>query len=275
MPTMSVRTKMLSILAAAMTATALASAGPASAAAPIEGIWSFNGGKVGIQAQPDGTFVGTVVAPTKFSQCFHPVGEQMWTGITSQADGSYWGFHQWYFATEACVSNPTLGMTAWRVLKTSSGSRFLRVCFSEPGTASQPTIAPDGTTANASYGCADSALISSLPVVKPGQFEEVVTLPGGKTCFGPSRMRIRLRDPKNDPIKKAVVILRSGKLVRKAKLTRHGRKVTAIVSLKGLSAPSFTVVVKVTTVLGNHLAGKRTYRSCSKKIRPPHPHRLH
>jgi hypothetical protein len=264
--------KMLSILAAALMATALAGASSASAAAPIEGIWSFNGGKVGIQAQPDGTFVGTVVAPTKFSQCFHPIGEQMWTGIAPQADGSYWGFHQWYFASEACVPNPDLGMTAWRVLPTPNGSRFLRVCFSEPGTNLQPTIAADGTAAHATYGCADSALISSLPVVKPGQFEEVVTLPGSKTCFGRLRMRIRLRDPKNDPIKKVVVTLRSGKVHRRAKLKRHGRKVIATISLKGLSGGSFTVVVKVTTVLGNHLSGRRTYHSCPKRLRPPHPH---
>jgi hypothetical protein len=272
---MPVRTKTLSILAAALTAAALASAGPASAAAPIEGIWSFNGGKVGIQGQSDGTFLGTVVAPTKFSQCFHPAGEKMWTGIAPQADGSYWGFHQWYFASEACVPNPNLGKTAWRVLPTPGGSRFLRVCFSEPGTDLQPTIAPDGSTAHASYGCADSALISPLPVVKPDQFDEVATLPGNKTCFGALRMRIRLRDPKNDPIKKVVVTLRSGKTLRKAKLKRHGHRVIATVSLKGLSAGPFTVVVKVTTVLGNHLAGRRTYRRCPKRLRPPHPRHLH
>jgi hypothetical protein len=272
---MPVRTKSLSILAAALTAAALASPGAASAAAPIEGIWSFNGGKVGIQGQPDGTFLGTVVAPTKFSQCFHPVGEEMWTGIESQADGSYWGSHQWYFATEACIPNPNLGMTAWRVLPAPNGSRFLRVCFSEPGTNLQPKIAPDGAAAQAGYGCADSALISSLPVVKPGQFDEVVTLPGNRTCFGALRMRIRLRDPKNDPIKKVVVTLRSGKALRKAKLKRRGHRVIATVSLKGLPAGPFTVVVKVTTVLGNHLAGRRTYRHCPKKLRLPHPHHLH
>jgi hypothetical protein len=256
-------------------ATGLASAGTASATAPIEGIWSFNGGKVGIQAQGDGTFVGTVVAPTKFSQCFHPVGEQMWTGIAPQADGSYWGFHQWYFASEACVPNPNLGLTAWRVLRTATGARFLRVCFSEPGSSSQPTIAPDGTSAHATYGCVDSGLISPLPVVKPGQFGEYVTLPGNKTCFGRLRMRIRLVDPKNDPIKNVLVTLHSGKVVRKAKLRRHGRTVTATVSLKGLPAGSFTVVVKVTTILGNHLAGRRTYHRCAKRLAPPHPHHLH
>ncbi len=198
--------------------------------------------------------------------------EQIWTGIEPQGDGSYWGLHQWYFATEECVSNPTLGLTAWRVLHTASGSRFLRVCFSEPGSGSQPTIAPDGTAAHATFGCVDSALISPLPVVKPDQFGEQVTLPSNKTCFGRSQMRIRVRDPKNDPIKTVLVTLHSGKVTRRAKLKRHHAAVTATLSLKGLSAGTFTVTVKVVTVLGNHLAGKRKYHSCPKKLRPPHPH---
>src|SRR6202007_3412327 len=50
----------------------------------IEGVWSFNGGRVAIQAQAGGTFSGTVVAPTKFAQCPHPIGEQMWTDISQQ-----------------------------------------------------------------------------------------------------------------------------------------------------------------------------------------------
>jgi hypothetical protein len=262
------------LAAGALAATALVGAGTAGASAPIEGIWSFNGGKVGIQGQPDGTFVGTVVAPTKFSQCLHPAGEQIWTGIAPQADGSYWGFHQWYFASEACVPNPERGLTAWRVLRTQNGSRFLRVCLSEPGSSSQPAIAPDGTSAHATFGCVDSGLIAPLPVVKPGQFGEYVALPGNRICFGRLRMRIRVKDPKNDPIKAVVVTVRSGKVVRKAKLRRRRHGITATVSLKGLPASSFTVVVKVTTVLGNHFAGRRTYRSCPKKLHPPRPHHL-
>src|SRR5262245_43488001 len=83
---------------AALAAAALgAGAGSAGASAPIEGIWSFTGGRVGIQGQGHGTFVGTVVAPTRFADCTHEVGERMWTGITAESDGSYWGQHQWYY----------------------------------------------------------------------------------------------------------------------------------------------------------------------------------
>lgn len=262
----------LTALAAIMLAAGAASA---SADAPIEGIWSFSGGKVGIQEQGDGTLAGTVVAPTKFAQCYHPAGERMWTDMKLQPDGSYWGLHQWYIETDECVANPTLGHTAWRVLRTSSGARFLRVCFSEPGSPSQPTIAASGATDDATFGCADSALVSSLPVVTPAQLDQYVTLPGNKACFARSKMRIRMRDPKNDPLAKVVVKLKSGKIHRSAKIRRHQETVTATLNLRGLSGRSFTVRVRLTTVLGNHLSGKRTYRRCGTKLRRPPKHHGH
>jgi hypothetical protein len=268
------RTWRLLVLTAMAAVMLMIGAGSASASAPIEGIWSFSGGKVGIQAQGDGTLVGTVVAPTKFAQCYHPAGERMWTDMSLQPDGSYWGLHQWYIETDECVANPTLGLTAWRVLRTSSGARFLRVCFSEPGSSLQPTIAASGTSANATFGCVDSSLVASLPVVTTAQFDQYVTLPSNKTCFSRSKMRIRMRDPKNDPLAKVSVKLRSGKIHRTAKLKRNQGTVTATLSLKGLSGRSFTVAVRLTTVLGNHLSGKRTYRSCAaaKLRRPPRHH---
>jgi hypothetical protein len=100
-----------------------------------------------------------------------------------------------------------------------------------------------------------------------------VTLPSNKTCFGHSRLRIHIRDPKNDPIKKVVVKLKSGTIHRTAKLKRHAKTVTATLSLRGLSGESFTVTVRLTTVLGDHLSGKRTYVSCAKK--PPHRIKAH
>src|SRR4051794_23193938 len=75
----------------------------AQADSPIEGVWSFNGGKVAVEANSDGSFRGVVVAPTKFSQCLHPVGEEVWSQIRPQPDGSFWGLHQWYFETSECV----------------------------------------------------------------------------------------------------------------------------------------------------------------------------
>src|SRR5262245_11468751 len=75
----------------------------------IEGVWSFNGVKIAIQASQPGVFIGTVVAPTKFSLCTHPVGEEIWTQMVQQSDGSFWGLHQWYFESSDCFPNPAQG----------------------------------------------------------------------------------------------------------------------------------------------------------------------
>jgi hypothetical protein len=237
--------------------------GLASAATPIEGVWSFNGGQVAIQGQEDGSFVGTVVAPTKFSECYHPVGEQMWTQIRLQSDGSYVGLHQWYFATSDCIPNPALGLTAWRVLVAPNGSKFLRVCFSAPGSSSQPTIAADGVAHGATFGCSDSARISALPTIKQSEVDKYLILPDNHNCFGRPKMKIRIKDPVSDPFRKVSVKLRSGKVRRRAKLKHLAHGVVATLSLRGLPRETFTVTVRTTTLLGSSLTSKRTYRVCS------------
>jgi hypothetical protein len=235
----------------------------AGAATPVEGVWSFNGGQVAIQGQEDGTFLGTVVAPTKFSQCYHPIGERMWTQMRLQPDGSYFGFHQWYFATSDCVPNPALGLTAWRVLQAPDGSRFLRVCFSAPGSPSQPVIAPDGASRDATFGCSDSARISALPTLRQSEAGKYLILPDSAGCFARRKMKVRINDPAGDPFEKISVKLRSGKVRRRAKLKHYAHRVVATLSLRGLPNPTFTVTVHTTTLLGSSLTSKRTYRVCS------------
>ena len=108
-----------------------------------------------------------------------------------------------------------LGLTAWRVLVNGAGARFVRVCFSDPGSKSQPTIAPDGSSAAAtfagfSHGCTDSALIAPLPIVSsnegsgngPGQitFSNAVVLPNAKACVRQRSLKITLHHPKYDPL---------------------------------------------------------------------------
>lgn len=264
------RLSALSLLVAGVTAAGLA-ADSANADAPVEGVWSFNGGKVAIKEQSNGTFVGTVVSPTKFAQCTHPVGEEMWTQLTPQADGSYWGLHQWFFETEECIANPTLGPTAWRVLQKGE-ARFLRVCFSAPGSNSQPTIAADGTAANVTFECVDSARISALPDTAGG-IAKYLTLPDQSSCLGRRRLRIRIRDPKNDPLAKVVVTLESGSLHRRAKLKHRKGRTVATLNLAGLSKPSFAVTIRLTTVLGHHLSAKRKYRLCAKGKPKPVRHK--
>jgi hypothetical protein len=233
----------------------------AGAAAPIVGVWSFSGGKIAVKAEADGDFVGKVVAPTKFAECTHPVGEEIWTQIAQQPDGSYWGSHQWFFANSECVPNPQPGPSAWRVIS-SSDSRFLRVCFSEPGRNVQPAIAPDGSSTNATFGCADSARISSLPKLSSTKLAGYLHVPRSENCLRSRKLRIHLHDPDNDPFLKIDVSLKSGAIRRKATVRRHRHNAIAVVSLAGLTRPTFTVSIKVTTVLGHHLSLRRKYRTC-------------
>jgi hypothetical protein len=244
-------------LLASLALSALAGAGAAQAGSPIEGVWSFNGGRIAIQPLGAGTFVGTVVAQTAFAQCPHPVGEQMWTHLRAQPDGSYWGLHQWYFEG-TCVANPQLGLTAWRVIGATGGSRFLRVCFSSPGSA-QPTIAADGSSAHVTYGCVDSALIAPLPGSAGAlAFSRAVKLPSAKRCLSRRAFKIHLRDPADDPLKRVTITFGRQRLA----IERLRNRIAAAVNLRGLPKGSFTVKIRAVTVLGHVLSGSRTYHTC-------------
>jgi len=250
---------------------------PASAAqadSPIEGVWSFNGGKVAVEANPDGSFRGVVVAPTKFSQCLHPVGEEVWSQIRPQPDGSFWGLHQWYFETSECVPNPERGLTAFRVVTGGDGSKSLEVCFSEPASKSQPKIPPSGSPSGATYGCSTSARISPLPSVEPADAPKYILLPGNGLCLSRPTLKVRLRNPSGDPIVKAKVLLRSGKIRRRAKLAHKSNGIVATLNLRRLTKPKFTVSVSVTTVLGHQLTRKRAYRLCGP-VAAGNKHRHH
>lgn len=236
---------------------------PVARAAPaIEGVWSFNGGRIAIQGAQPGVVSGTVVAPTTFSLCTHPVGEDIWTGMVQQPDGSYWGLHQWFFETSECVRNPALGQTAWRVLQNAQG-RYLRACFSEPGSSLQPTISPTGAVAGATFGCVDSSLVSAVPDVTSAHLAHYILFPQSKSCLNRQTLRIRIRNPINDPIKTIAVTLSGGGVSRKAKVKQEKAGVVAIANLGRFPASSVTVKVQLTTVLGQHLSAKRRYRRCS------------
>jgi hypothetical protein len=234
----------------------------ASAQASIEGLWSFNGGKVQIHPGPEGTLVGTVVEPTKFAQCTHDVGEEMWTGMRLQPDGSYWGLHQWFYETAECLRNPTPGPTAWRVLQDSTGASYLLVCFSYPGTT-QPTISPTGVTANVTYSpCVKSAEVAPAGGVE--SFANSVGLPGNQKCYSRRDFRIHLHQPKYDPFEKVLVTLGRHRL----SVIRHGNTFRATIDLKGLPRGTFTVRIHIITVLGHHFSGSRTYHTCIPKLKP-------
>jgi hypothetical protein len=243
---------------------ALAAAAPAAAqTADIEAVWSFSGGQVAVQAQSDGTFLGTVIRATTLATCAHPVGEAMWTGVRAQPDGQYFGAHQYYNDAD-CSPTPERGHTAYRVLLGPDGARFLRVCFAKPEEPTiQPSIAPDGSSVDATDGCVDSDLVSSLPAGKP-KIDQIATLPtqGKKRCLSRRSFKIRLREPSGDALKSASVYV-NGKRIE----VRKGNRLTAPINLKGLPKGRYTVKIVAKTVLGKTIQGKRKYRTCAKKRR--------
>jgi hypothetical protein len=255
--------RLLSALALAATFLLGVGATSAVATSPIEGIWSFNGGEIAVQPLSNGTFVGTVVAETKFAECTHPVEQQIWSNITPQPDGSYWGLHQWY-ESPGCAIEPTLGPTAWRIETAADGSHFLHVCFSTPGTT-QPTIEANGSEQDVTYGCTDSARIASLPPASGTlSFTALASLPAAKQCVSRRAFQIHIRDPKHDAFKDVDVTIQGRRLA----VTRKGAFTVATVNLRGLPRGAFTLRIRATTVLGRHLFGKRVYHTCTTRIAP-------
>jgi hypothetical protein len=268
---------LLGVLATALLFAAGAIASTAGSA--IEGVWTFNGGQIALQRLSNGTYEGIVVSETKFASCSHPIGQHIWTNMTEQKDGSFWGLHQWYLSD--CKENGTLGPTAWRVLGGSGGSHYLRVCFSHPGT-SQPTIAADGDPKQESeyaayhvtYGCTNSALIAPLPVA-PGSGKsggsdsegggvspsvESLSLPSAKLCLKKAaRFKISLRDPQYDPFKTVTILYKGHKVATR----RSGHEILATIKLTHLRKGTFAITVHATTVLGHKLFSRRTYHICS------------
>jgi hypothetical protein len=249
-----------------------ASGASASGPAEIEGVWSFNGGAVGVQGLSDGSFQGIVVSPTVFATCEHPVGQVMWTGMRARPNGSYWGLHQWFHGTK-CEVNPDLGRTAWRVLPVAGGSRVLIVCFSKPGDESQPTIAPDGTTADATYGCIQSSPLAALPNSKGSSekvsFESLVVAPSAGPCR--SSLKLKLRNPKYDPLKEVLVRVNGVKVATVRGSVNLHKKVV----LGNLPEGKYKVRVVAVTVLGQRFTRSRFYSGCkssSATVAAPHRH---
>lgn len=256
-------------------------AAPAGAASEIEGVWSFNGGEVAVKPAAGGRFVGIVTSPTKFAECIHQAGEYMWTEMTLQTDGSYWGHHVWFFE-KSCQPNPVPGPTAWRVMHNAEGERYLKVCFSEPG-KSQPTIAPNGATTNVSDKCVESSPTAPLPVVSHSpasqgitkaeeiSFANTILLPKANQCVRKGTLRIKIKEPKRDPLKQVLVQIKKRTIanVRSIKRIEHG------IVLRHLPTGTYTLKVLAVTVLNQRLSGHRTYYSCGAHPRRITVHRRH
>lgn len=243
-----------------MGAVLLAVPSAASAQADIEAVWSFSGGQVAVQAQSDGSFLGTVIRQTTFATCPHKNGEQMWTEVRAQPDGQYFGKHVWYNNAD-CSPTANRGNTAYRVLTKPDGAKFLRVCFAGPENPElQPSIAADGSSTNTTTDCSDSDLVSPLPQSKPA-VTTISNLPSTRKCRSKRSFRIRLKEPPGDALKEARVYVNN----KRVGPVRIGERLTAPVDLRNLPRGRYTVKITAKTVLGKTISGSRKYRTCARK----------
>jgi hypothetical protein len=238
--------------AVAVGAVAVALAAPAQAADQIEGSWLFENGEVLVQATGPGTFKGTVVKPTRFTACTHPVGQAMWQ--INGAGASYAGAHVWY--SSACDEQPG-GQSTWQITSTDPANYTLRFCTVAPG-GGPPTFDPPGDPAGDTR-CHDLKRI--LPPQAAPTFKSVVSLPKAtRKCRSRRNFRIRLRAPKADPLVRATVSV-NGKRVRVV----VGTRLTAPVDLRNLPKGRYTVKIVATTASSRVVQGTRKYRTCVPK----------
>jgi hypothetical protein len=115
----------------------------------------------------------------------------------------------------------------------------------EPGPEPSPTPTPS------------APLATPKPVV-----QQAAALPSNRRCVSRRRFRIRLRQTKADPLVRATVFL--GK--KKVRVVT-GRRLTAVVDLRGLPKGRFTVRVVGVTRSGKQAVSQRKYRTCAPKRR--------
>jgi len=246
------------VRALAMTGGALialgAGASSAQAAEPIEGSWLFQNGEVLVEATGPGTYQGTVVKPTRFAVCPHPAGERMWQ--ISGSGTSYTGTHIWY--RPDCSLDPG-GQSTWTITSTDPANFTLRFCSIAPGRG-VPVFDAAG---NPISGTTCNDLTRTLPPQPKPTFERVVSLPKqSRKCRSRRNFRIRLREPKADPLVRATVHV-NGKRVK----VLSGKRLTAPVDLRGLPKGRYTVRISATTASGKEIKGTRRYRTCAPKRR--------
>jgi hypothetical protein len=228
-----------------------AGAGAVYAAQPIEGSWLFQNGEVLVEPIGAGTFKGTVVKPTRFIACTHPAGQVMWS-INGSAM-SYTGTHVWYHSD--CSVDPG-GLSTWTITSTDPANFTLRFCTVRPG-GGPPSFDPAGNPTGAT-SCHDLKRI--LPPQPKPTFNRVVSLPKAtRACRSRRSFRIRLREPKADPLVRATVDVN-----RRRVRVVVGARLTAPVDLRGLPRGRYIVKIVATTVSGRVLVGFRTYRTCAR-----------
>jgi PKD repeat protein len=94
----------------------------------------------------------------------------------------------------------------------------------------------------------------------PPTIDDIVDLPSTKRCVSRRKFTIRIRKPKGDAIRKAVVMV-DGKPAK----VRKGARFTAVIDLRGLRKGRFVVRITVTTAKHRTIRGTRNYKTCAHK----------
>jgi hypothetical protein len=237
------------LAAAGVAILALAvAAGPARAADAIEGSWLFQSGQVLVEATGPGTFKGTVVKPTRFTACTHPVGQVMWQ--MSGQRTSYTGTHAWYRTD--CSLNPG-GLSSWTITSTDPANYRMRFCTVAPG-GGPPTVDPAGTPTG-STRCTDLQRI--LPPQPSPTFASTVRLPATRSCRRGARFRILWNPPRADPLVRATV-----KATHRRVLVLAAKHLLRSIEIRGLPKARYTMTVAVTTASGRVVKGSQSYSRC-------------
>ncbi len=117
-------------------------------------------------------------------------------------------------------------------------------------------IVSDGKEANVTSGCVESSPLAPLP---KGSGGDTVLLPNAKACVSQSSLKIKLRDPKYDPLTEVLVKINGKKfaVVKGVKRLKKG------ITLTKLPSGTYKISILATTVLRQRLSGSQTYKSCT------------
>ena len=156
-------------------------------------------------------------------------------------------------ARALCVAG---GEATWKITSIDPANVTLRFCTAPPG-GGPPMVDAAG---NPLTGTECHDLKRFPPVPKP-QFATIASLPKQtRTCRSRRDFRIRLREPKADPLVRATVQV-DGRRVR----LLVGARLSAPVNLRGLPTGRYTVKIVATTASGRVIQGTRRYRTCARK----------
>jgi|tagenome__1003787_1003787.scaffolds.fasta_scaffold20969669_4 hypothetical protein len=251
----------LILLIAVLTAMAAA---PASAAELVEGTWNFEGGQVLVESTGTGTFKGTVTAPTKFSYCPHPKGEQIWS--LSGTDKDFSGTHLWYRSD--CTPNPG-GKATWRIIDTDPSSFRLIFCTRHPDAgAPNPADTPDNHASGTfcyeltrakppgAAGSGDSGS-TTAPSSQPSTLTpSQISLPSSRSCSTRS-LRIRLPLAVRRNAKRISLYVDTKRVKRLTK-----RPLPKSTVLKKLPGRSFRLRFVAVTKKGKTVKRSKRYAGC-------------